>query len=148
VPEERKTKAGLLLYTLGFAARPSLRRAFAVAVVGLSVLARRVRSRGSTPATQAAVVTWGMVYFFLLAFAAGVDPHSKHDLIRPVCPCRGIDRVVLGDLQAEAEAGPVALRRVVSDCLESLPFLTVTKKALETMTSGALFLSAWIRRLT
>jgi hypothetical protein len=57
---------------------------FAVAVVGLSVLARRVRSRGSTPATQAAVVTWGMVYFFLLAFAASFTPFVIGDSDEPV----------------------------------------------------------------
>ncbi|MEV2270139.1 hypothetical protein [Nonomuraea africana] len=59
---------------------------FAVAVVGLTVLARRVRSRAGTPGTQAALVTWGMVYLVLLAFAASYTPFVMGDSDEPVHP--------------------------------------------------------------
>ncbi|TMR14363.1 hypothetical protein ETD86_28910 [Nonomuraea turkmeniaca] len=47
---------------------------FAIAAVGMIMLACRVWIRGSTPGTQAAVISWGMVYLLLLAIGASLTP--------------------------------------------------------------------------
>ncbi|MFC5822657.1 hypothetical protein [Nonomuraea insulae] len=52
---------------------------FAVAVVVMTVLARRVRSQGGTPGTQAAVVVWGLLYLVLMAFAVSYTPFAIGD---------------------------------------------------------------------
>ncbi|TDD18146.1 hypothetical protein [Nonomuraea diastatica] len=57
---------------------------FAAAVVGLTVLARRVRIRGGTPQTQAAVFIWGLVYVLFLVIAATLTPFVLGDGDEPV----------------------------------------------------------------
>ncbi|MFI6496275.1 hypothetical protein [Nonomuraea typhae] len=47
---------------------------FAVAVAGLSLLARRVARRGGTPGNLVAVFAWGAFYLCILAFAVSVTP--------------------------------------------------------------------------
>lgn len=57
---------------------------YALAAVGLAVLARRVRRRGGTPGTQTAVFAAAVVYLILLSAAGTITPFFIGDSDEPV----------------------------------------------------------------